>query len=169
MPEGCKCASGSSIKMSWFLRCSCLLSIESDKIIDKKCRAPSLLPFIGRLGSSYTAENVLTIRDVVGSVVDGGTIEDMLGKNYVESRFKTLYKEYFAVPDCDIEFNESEASVEQIKVYLLTNGRTDDIDKFLEALKDKLASDFNPAKDSFATNFPLLDSLGTEIIAKMES
>lgn len=138
-------------------------------ILDDDVAGKSYKTKIIRIGGSYSSKNVLTIRDFVGSVVSGGTIEDMLGKNYVQGKFIFHYKKYFSVQDCDIDLSETEPFLEQMKVYLYKNGKTDNVDKFLENFKDELASDFNPTKGSFAANFPLLDLLGKEIIAKVKT
>jgi predicted ATP-dependent endonuclease of OLD family len=119
-----------------------------------------------RSGGSYTDNNVVTIRDLVGKVVEGGTLEDLLGKGYVQSTFKESYKNFYIEVDCDIEFVETEPFVKQMKAYLQKKVKND-IESFIELVKNKLADDFSPAKGKVVTNFPLLDNLVDEIIAKL--
>lgn len=117
-------------------------------------------------GGSFSANNVVTLRDLVGKVVDGGTIEDLLGKGYVQSTFKGEYRNFYTETDCDIELVETEPFVKQMKVYLQRKNRND-IESFIELVKNKLAESFSSSKGNFVTNFPLLDSLVDEIIAKL--
>lgn len=119
-----------------------------------------------KIGGSYSASNVVTIRDLVGTVIDGGTIEDMLGKNFVESKVKELYKSSYK-EECDIKLQETSPFIKQIKVHLQKNAKNDS-DKFIEELKDKLSTDFNPTKALFSVHFPLLDSLVGEIVSKLK-
>ncbi len=118
-----------------------------------------------KIGGSYSTDNVFTIRDLVGTIVADGTIEDTLGKNFVESTFKGLYCTNYAEAECDIDLDETVPFVGQMKAYLHRNDKAD-ADKFIEEVKNKLAEDFNP-KGSFGTNFPLLESLTDEIISKL--
>ncbi len=119
-----------------------------------------------KIGGSFSAENVFTIRDLAGSMVEGCTIEDVLGKNYVESIFKAFYKQFYSEAECDIVLVETEPFVNQMKAYLQRNAKND-IEKFIEGVKDKLSIDFNPAKGTFSAQFPLLDLLVIEIIKKL--
>lgn len=119
-----------------------------------------------KIGGTYSATNVLTIRDLVGGVIEAGTLEDLLGKNYVESTFKDSYKNFYSEAECDIELNETEPFVKQMKIYLQQKGKND-IENFIELVKSKLANDFNSPKGSLNKNFPLLDSLVDEVIKKL--
>lgn len=121
-----------------------------------------------RIGGSYTNSNVFTIRDLVGGIVDQGTIEDTLGKNYVESGFKELYKSYYSESDCDFVLDENVPFVIQMKSYLQRNSKHD-TDNFVELVKNKLAIDFKPSKSSFNTNFPLISLLADEIVKKLQA
>lgn len=116
-----------------------------------------------KLGGSYSAKNVMTIRDIVGEIVDEGTIEDLLGKAYVESTFKEIYTEVYQEVSNDVDFSEAEPFVKQMKVYLQKQGKNDR-DKFIDLVKMKLANNFKPAKGTFEKNFPLLNRLVTGLI-----
>lgn len=135
-------------------------------VVDDDASGKAYKNKIIRIGGSYSTSNVLTIRDLVGGIVAEGTIEDTLGKNYVESKFKELYKSHYSETNCDIDLDESAPFVAQMKAFLHKNDRPD-TDKFIEDVKNKLANEFTPAKSSFATNFPLLESLADEIIKKL--
>jgi predicted ATP-dependent endonuclease of OLD family len=119
-----------------------------------------------RIGGSYSAENVFTIRDLVGGIKADGTIEDTLGKAYVQGKFSELYLTYYTETNCDIDLDDTSPFVPQMKAYLNRNAKPD-IDKFLKEVKSKLAEDFNVAKGSLSTNFPLLESLVDEITHKL--
>lgn len=121
---------------------------------------------IVRIGGSYSVDNVFTIRDLVGSIVADGTIEDTLGKNYVETRFKNIYCSRYAEADCDIDLDENIPFVSQMRAYLHRNSKPD-IDGLVEEIKNKLAEDFAPARGTFGTNFPLLEMVTDEVIKKL--
>lgn len=121
---------------------------------------------IVRIGGSYSVDNVFTIRDLVGSIVADGTIEDTLGKNYVEARFKEIYCSRYAETVCDIDLDEAIPFVAQMRAHLQRNSKSD-IDGLIEEVKNKLAEDFSPAKGSFGANFPLLEMLTDEVIKKL--
>ena len=135
-------------------------------VVDDDASGKAYKAKIVRIGGSYSANNVLTIRDLVGGVVAGGTIEDTLDKNYVESKFKELYRSHYSEAECDIVLDETIPFVGQMKAYLNRNTRPD-ADKFIEDVKNKLANEFAPTKSSFGANFPLLESLADEIIKKL--
>lgn len=124
---------------------------------------------IKKVGGSYSDKNVFTIRDLVGSVIDQGTIEDMLERSFFETELAKVYKKTFA-SECDISLTDTKPLMEQTRIYLRQKKKTTkEIDKFQEDLKIKISEDFNPSKSSIATKFPLLDTLATEIEAKLRS
>jgi predicted ATP-dependent endonuclease of OLD family len=135
-------------------------------VVDDDADGKAYKTKIIRIGGSYSAGNVFTIRDLVGGIVASGTIEDTLGKNYVESKFKELYRSHYSETECDITLDETTPFIGQMKAYLHRNKRLD-ADKFIDDIKNKLANEFAPAKGSFGTNFPLLESLADEIIKKL--
>ena len=119
-----------------------------------------------KIGGSYSTSNVLTIRDIVGQVPDGATIEDFLGKNYVQKVFKDVYKSNYNETECNLELSETEPFVIQMKDYLQKKAKNN-IDIFIEIFKNKLANDFNPAKGTLTANFQHLDKLVDEIVKKL--
>ena len=123
-----------------------------------------------RIGGSYSADNVVTIRDLVGDIVDGGTIEDTLGSNFVESKVCEVYESNFEDEECDLTLVDTSPFLEQVRTYLDQKQKTKEvINKFLEEIKTKIADDFNPTRTSFMKKFPLLHSLITEIDKKLKN
>lgn len=116
------------------------------------------------IGGSYSAKNVLTIRDLVGEVKPSGSIEDVLDRSFVESKFKEIFQQKFGAT-CNLTLSEDTPFLEQIKVFLHTEK------KYTEALilefKKALSDAFNPTKSSFEKDFPLLDKLIDEIQKKL--
>lgn len=122
-----------------------------------------------RVGGSYSEKNVVTIRDLVRGIVDGGTIEDTLGSDFVESKAREVYESNFEGEEYDLTLADTPPFLEQVRTYLHQKQKTKEvIDKFLEELKAKISNDFNPSQTSFTENFPLLGSLITEINKKLE-
>lgn len=124
---------------------------------------------IVKIGGSYSIDNVLTVRDLVGEIVDGGTIEDTLEKSFLESKMREIYESTFNGEEHDFPLDDTKPVMEQIRAYLHKKGKSRKvIDGFLDNLKTKMSEDFSPAKTSFPTNFPLLDSLATKIQSKLK-
>lgn len=122
-----------------------------------------------KIGGSYSTDNVVTIRDLVGGIIDGGTIEDTLGNNFVGGKIREVYESSFQGETYDLTLTDTFPYMDQVRAYLHQKKKTKkDIDKLLEELKTKISDDFSPARTSFATNFPLLDSLVTEIQSKLD-
>ena len=70
-----------------------------------------------KVGGNYTEANVFTIRDLVGEVVNQGTIEDLLDVGYVKRQYKEIYKETFG-EDSTFEFDPTRPIIEQISTEL---------------------------------------------------
>ena len=119
-----------------------------------------------QIGKYYSIKNVFTIRDLVGEIVNEGTIEDTLGKGFIESKFKTFYKVNFN-KDCSMSLEEEKPFINQIKAFLSKNDQyTDDV---LESFKKKVSEEFNFPKTEVTqkSNFPLLYSLADKIIENL--
>jgi len=139
---------------------SVLVVVDDDK--DGKSYKQKII----QIGGSYTTDNVFTIRDLVGEIVEGGTIEDTLEKTFVESVFKKLYCDHYKADTCDIDLKNISPVVDQMKAYLNKNKKSD-VSKFVEEVKNKLGDEFKPANISFGKKYPLLDSLTKKIIEKL--
>lgn len=122
-----------------------------------------------KIGGSYSAFNVVTIRDLVGDIVDGGTIEDTLGSNFVGSKVREVYESNFEGEEYDLALVDTSPFLEQVRTYLHQKQKARKvIDTFLEELKIKISDNFDPTQTAFTENFPLLDSLITEIDNKLQ-
>jgi len=136
-----------------------LIIVDDDK--DGKEHKDKIL----KINGVYSKENVFTIRDIVGQIIDKGTIEDILGKDFIESKFKEFYKSEFS-EDCTYNLSENSPFLEQIKIFLQQESKfkNETLDKF----KKKVSDDFNPVKTTFDTKFPLLKLLVDEIQKKLK-
>ena len=122
-----------------------------------------------KIGGSYSENNVVTIRDLFGDIVDGGTIEDTLGSNFVGSKVREVYDSNFEGEEYDLTLVDTSPFLEQVRTYLHQREKIKEvINKFLEELKTKIADDFNPTQTAFTKNFPLLDSLIIKIDNKLK-
>jgi predicted ATP-dependent endonuclease of OLD family len=123
---------------------------------------------IRKIGGSYTKNNVVTIRDLVGEITDNGTIEDTLGKGYIESKAKEIYGIFFPKEEYALFLDENQPILEQIKENLYKVKKNKKlIDNFIDELKIKASDDFNPNKSSLKADFPLLESLTDAIVNKL--
>ena len=120
-----------------------------------------------KINGSYSEKNVFTIRNLVGSIKDRGTIEDTLGKAFVESKFREFYGEKFHQKDLKFELKESAPFIEQIKKFL--NFHKNYSDEFLECCKKKISEDFNPSKSALRNEFLCLNELINKIMEKLEA
>jgi len=119
-------------------------------------------------GGSYSTDTVVTIRDLVGGIIDGGTIEDTLGQNFLNSKMREVFEEVFDGEEYGFTSEETSPYMTQVRIYLQQRGKNNKvIDSFLETLKTKISDDFSPARTTFASNFPLLDSLVEAIQTKL--
>lgn len=136
-----------------------LIIVDDDK--DGKEHKDKIL----KIDGVYNKENVFTIRDIVGEIIDKGTIEDVLGKDFIESKFKEFYKSEFS-EDCTYNLLETSPFLKQIKIFLQQKNKfkNETLDKF----KKKVSDDFNPTKTTFDTKFPLLKTLVDEIQKKLK-
>ena len=122
---------------------------------------------IVKIGSNFTDTNVLTLKDLESYIVTGGTIEDLLGKAFVESKFKEQYNLEFEKEPENFSLEETKPFVNQIKIYLQKNENGTDFEKFLEEMKTKIAEDFNPTDTKLNEGFPLLKSTVEKIVEKL--
>ena len=122
-----------------------------------------------KIGGVFSESNVFTLRDLVGSINNGGTIEDMLGKDFMESSFKKFYKDEFK-KESSLSLEEK-PYIEQIKIYLQKEEKLkgEKLKDILNQFKQKISEDFEPKKTSFSKNFTLLDELTNKIKEKYET
>lgn len=122
---------------------------------------------IVKIGGNFTDKNVLTLKDLESHIVTKGTIEDLLGKAFIESKFKEQYKLDFEKKLDTFSLDETKPFVSQIKIYLQKYENNADFEKFLEDLKTKIAEDFNPTVAGFDGEFPLLKSAVEKIVTQL--
>lgn len=119
-------------------------------------------------GGSYSANTVVTIRDLVGDIVDKGTIEDVLGKSFLESEIGDLFKITFPKHVFDFQLDKMKPVLEDLRIYLYSKGFNKKIvEDFLEKLKIKISSDFEPSQTSLIKNFPLLNTLIEQVRSRL--
>lgn len=135
-----------------------VLVIVDDDLDGKKYKQQIL-----KIGGVYSANNIFTLRDLVGGIKNDATIEDLLGKSYIQQKFNDFYESKFS-ETCNYVFDDS-PFVKQIKIYLQQNNKFDD--QVLEDFKKNVSDNFNPSKTGFNRDFPLLNSLAEEINNKL--
>ncbi|MCK5724230.1 MAG: hypothetical protein KAI84_16985, partial [Gammaproteobacteria bacterium] len=138
------------------------LVILDDDISGKKNRDK-----IVKIGSNFTDTNVLTLKDLESHIVTGGTIEDLLGKAFVESKFKEQYNLEFEKEPINFSLDETKPFVKQMKIYLQKNENGADFEKFLENMKTKIAEDFRPTVAELNGDLSLLKSVVEKIVEQL--
>ena len=114
----------------------------------------------------FTNNNVFTLRDLVEDIVENGTIEDCLGKGFIQSKFNIEFKNKFE-KDSDLELKEDKPFMSQIKVYLQKYDIEKNIvDEFLNNLKIVISETIE-IKGNWNTKFPLLEKLINKIKDKI--
>ncbi len=122
---------------------------------------------IVKIGGNFTDTNVLTLKDLESHIVTGGTIEDLLGKAFVESKFKEQYNLEFEKEPRNFSLDETKPFVKQIKIYLQRNENGADFEKFLENMKTKIAEDFRPTVAGLDGELSLLKSVVEKIVEQL--
>lgn len=117
-----------------------------------------------KIGGIYSATNVMTIRDHVPEIIDGGTIEDTLGTEFVQSCLDKYWAEKFEGNHNTLTLDNNKPLIKQIKDHMNGNIPKNDIDEVIKDLKLKISEDFNPS--NIDSNFPLLKSLVEKIESK---
>ena len=118
-----------------------------------------------KVGGAYTEDNVFTIRDLVGDIVDKGTIEDALDPNFVKTMFIKFYKAtYNESVECD--FTLEQPIVKQISELLKTQRKFSKWN--MDAFKKQLSEGFKPTKKSWDSDNILLKKLAEKIVQKLQ-
>ncbi|WP_406655662.1 AAA family ATPase [Methanolobus sp. ZRKC2] len=124
---------------------------------------------IVRIGGNFTEKNVLTLRDLEANLIAGGTIEDLLGKSFVESTFREQYNSEFEKDPDAFSLDEKTPFLDQIKKYLYRNEKEANINKFLERFKIKISDELNPSDNALNNDFSLLKSFVEKIVEQLVS
>ncbi|MDN5087128.1 AAA family ATPase [Aliarcobacter butzleri] len=115
----------------------------------------------------YNNTNVFTLRELVIDIVENGTIEDCLGKDYIQSKFNSEFKNKFD-KNSNLELKENETFMSQIKIYLQKNSiKKNEIDEFIDGLKIVISDEID-IKSNYNIKFPLLEKLIIKIKEKMQ-
>lgn len=114
-----------------------------------------------KIGGAYNERNVFTIRDLVGELVDKGTIEDTLDLSFVKSVFKKFYKKTFG-GEIEVDLIESEPVIKQISELLKSKKQFNKWD--MDSFKKQLSEEFRPTKHSLDTKNKLLKKLADKIV-----
>ena len=121
---------------------------------------------IKKIGGAYNDDNVFTIRDIEGGIIDNGTIEDTLGKSYIESQFIEFYKAKYGVAPSGFSLTEELPVISQIKKYLTHEKKYSSWD--MDDFKKRLSENFNPRKAALEKDHKLLKNLAEGIIKKLK-
>jgi len=118
-----------------------------------------------KIGGAYTDKNVFTIRDLVGEIIDKGSIEDTLDSGFVKAKFVKYYKDTYN-KDIDFEVDSTQPIIKQITDLLKANKLFSRWD--MDAFKKLLSDEFNPNKKSLEEKNQLLKKLAEKIVEKIE-
>ena len=115
-----------------------------------------------KIGGVFNDKNVFTIRDLEGGIVSKGTIEDILGIDYIKSQFIDFYKKLFSQDPKGFELIEGQPIIQQIIAYLKKNKQYSNWD--MDAFKTQVAESFNPTKSAFENDYKQLKNIVEKII-----
>lgn len=119
-----------------------------------------------KIGGAYNYDTVYTIRDIEGSIIDQGTIEDTLGVEYIKSQFLKFYKSSFDEELTGITLSNDKPIITQIIAILKRKKINSQWN--MDAFKKQLSDDFNPTKTALKKDFPLLHNLALKILGKLK-
>lgn len=121
---------------------------------------------IKKIGGVYNDDNVFTIRDLVGKIVDQGTIEDTLDISFVKSQFLHFYNNTFGESVSDFEASSSQPIIKQITVFLKSKKKYSSWN--MDAFKRQLSDEFRPSKSSLSSSNKLLKDLVEAIVERLK-
>lgn len=119
-----------------------------------------------KVGGNYTEASVFTIRDLVGEVVNRGTIEDLLDIGFVKAQFEKCYKDTYG-DDPKLEFDPARPIIEQIAIELKRKKLFSKWD--MDLFKKQLSDNFSPTKSSLSAKNMLLKKLAEKIMEKLNN
>ena len=121
---------------------------------------------IFKVGGNYTEDSVFTIRDLVGDVINEGTIEDLLDAEFVKTQYNKYYKELFG-KELVSELDSSKPVIKQIADNLKRQNLYSKWD--MDLFKKRLSEEFKPNKTSLSSKNKLLKQLLERIIEKLNN
>ena len=123
-----------------------------------------------KMGGSYSKRNVFTIRDLVGEIIEGGTIEDTLGNAFLRRKLREVYESTFTDESFEdlAVLAEKSPFMERVRIYLSQRNKSREvISEFLGNLKIRISDDFKPSRAGLKEKHPLLDSLAEKIHSEL--
>lgn len=114
-----------------------------------------------KIGGAYNEDTVFTIRDLVGEIIEKGTIEDTLDIKYVEAQFKKNYNSTYGKVLTGTTLTTSKPVIMQITAILKEKKEYSGWN--MDSFKKQLSEEFNPTKTSLSTKFKLLKALAEKI------
>ena len=117
-----------------------------------------------KIGGGYTEDSVFTIRDLVGEIVDHGTIEDTLDVNFVVSQFKKMYESTYGEKPV-FKSEPGKPILKQLIIWLKSKKQFSKWD--MDLFKKQLSDEFNPSKTSLSSKNKLLKMLVEEMVKKI--
>lgn len=114
-----------------------------------------------KIGGPYNEDTVYTIRDLVGEIIEQGTIEDTLDIKYVESQFKKFYNSTYGKALTGMTLTNSKPVIMQITAILKAQKEYSSWN--MDSFKKQLSEEFNPTKTTLSTKFKLLKALAEKI------
>lgn len=118
-----------------------------------------------KIGGAYNEDTVFTIRDLVGGIIEQGTIEDTLDIKYVEAQFKKFYKSTYGKVLTGTALTNSKPVIMQITAILKDKKEYSNWN--MDSFKKQLSEEFNPTNTSLSTKFKLLKDLAEKIKEKL--
>lgn len=118
-----------------------------------------------KIGGAYNEDTVFTIRDLVGGIIEQGTIEDTLDIKYVEAEFKKFYKSTYGKDLSGTTLTNNKPVIMQIIALLKEKKEYSSWN--MDSFKKYLSEEFNPSKTSLSTQFELLKDLAEKIKEKL--
>lgn len=95
----------------------------------------------------FDEQNVFTIKDIVGTIKDWATIEDLLPKKYIEQQVKQVFSANDKAGD--FELDEEKPFIDQIKKYFSIS-KTEK--EKLDILKKRISENYVPTKKAIDDN-----------------
>lgn len=117
------------------------------------------------IGGVFNENNVFTIRDLEGRIIDQGTIEDALGIDYIWSQFRNFYLNQFGQELSGFNLVDNQPVLSQIIVFLKRKKKYNSW--IIDAFKKQVSDSLNPSKSALNKQFGILKGLAEKIIAKL--
>lgn len=118
-----------------------------------------------KIGGVFNENNVFTIRDLEGRIIDQGTIEDALGIDYIQSQFGDYYNNKFGQEISEFNLSNDQPVISQIIVFLKRKKKYNSL--IIDEFKKRLSDNFNPTKQALNKKYIHLKGLAEKIIEKL--